>query len=164
MGVLSRNKNAADAAHSQLAPAIPIGLAPTHAMTGSLEVTTPTRASLFTTTANFSGGQHVELQLMGALHAWTKSMAPPQPFVLPASSRVYLYVYDSPCPKCVTALRMSVHNWRQRNPSTVWKLGFTRWWIGPSIAGIDRYANHQEATQAYNGLTHYCGMRWKLKA
>jgi hypothetical protein len=163
MGVLTAGKGLADHAHGQLAQAIQVGLASPHAMTGSLQITNQAKHVLHSVTANYNGVRHVEPQLLQAVFDWARACTPNTQFVLPANTRVYLYVYDSPCPACVQTMRICVKNWRDNNPSSTWKLGFTRWYLGGPLPEITRYTDQLTATQAYNGLQNHSGMSWEIK-
>jgi hypothetical protein len=59
-------------------------------------------------------------------------------------------------------MRISVNNWRNKNPTSMWKLGFTRWYLGGPLPEITRYTSQLTASQAYNGLQNLCGMPWKV--
>ena len=161
MGVLKNlAQGDANTAHDMLKGGISLGMNKTHAMTAAIVVTQQDKSKvLLRETMNFSGSQHAELQAMSRLFPLTQSLG--TPWVLPANARVYIYVYDSPCIKCVERLRFSLKNaWLAggRNSTVTWKLGFSRWYVGQK----DNYATSQAAAQAYDTHLVPLGLQWSL--
>jgi hypothetical protein len=154
-------RGAADAAHADLVAAIGIGLPPTHAMTGSIVLANAAKNVLFQATGNFQGQQHVELFLMSRLYDFcaqqgVAGVAGFGPFQMPANSRVYLYVYDSPCVHCARMLTISLGRWMFRNPTVHWKLGYTVLYLEPRPAGHVSVAAAQAAMTALGVAVKHC--------
>ena len=145
MGVLGHlAKGDADHVHDLLEGVTPS----THKLTGGIVLTDANKSVLLRETANYHGNDyHVEKDLLARLFAWTKANA--APWQLPMNSRVYLYVYNSPCTACAEILRKARINWRAQGNLTVrWKFGFTVYYLQPRKNG---HADPYAADGAYNG-------------
>ena len=146
-------KTAADNARAALVAAIGIGMPPTHAMTGAIVLVDSNRNVLFQATGNYQN-QHVELYLMSQLYNFCVAQgAAGVPgfgqWQMPANSRVFLYVYDSPCTVCVRYLGISLNRCQTNDPTVRWKLGYTVLWLLPHQHG---HLNANAALLAMNAL------------
>ncbi len=162
MGVLKNLvKTDADSAHSNIATLIEVGLHSSHALTGAIVVTNQAKDTVLLreTESYHSEGYHVEQGLLAKLFDFSKSSG--VPFKLPANSRVYLYVYNSPCAQCVGKLSFAlrVAPWGSKNPTVVWKLGFTKLYLQPDRR--DGYPSAAAARDDYNARLLAAGWQWK---
>ena len=118
-----------------------------HQLTGGIVLTDQNRTVLMRQTANFHGNDyHVEKDLLSNLFTWSQSNG--GAWTLPANSRLYLYVYNSPCTVCAQVLKRTRSTWYNKGNVTVrWKFGFTVYYLRPRLNG---HEDVNAANAAYN--------------
>jgi hypothetical protein len=154
-------KGLADDAYLALASGLPRSSS-SHCMTGAIMVASADKKTVhFKQTANYNGSPedaqayHVENALMAALFTWTQTVLK-TPFVLPANSIVYIYVYYSPCKLCTQNLapfKSMKQTWIPRNPTVKWKLAWSAYFVGRTN-GYDDSSKADTAYGAYLGHFH----------
>lgn len=161
MGLKGVVKGLADQAYEALAS----GMSGSRCMTGAIMVASADKGTVyFKQTANYTGTpedaqpHHVENALMAALFTWTQTVLK-TPFVLPANSIVYIYVYYSPCKLCTENLapfRSMRRTWTANNPTVTWKLAWSVYFVGRK----NGYDDSDKANTAYGThLGHFHSIR-----
>lgn len=165
-------RDTADTFHHELTSLIGSGFKPSRSMTGAIAVISAGGDLLFVEKANYGGTDyHVEIHLLSLLYDFAKKTW--GEYTLPAHSRVYLHVYDSPCKSCTEKLAFALEGvWQNggetwlhgskvrvaRNVTVQWKLGFTEWFTG---FGGGRYWDHRAAQKDYEEKLESAG--WRVK-